>query len=177
MIRNPDLVVGAIDGGKVVKPDLHKVFLLGNRNSQIVQHDCLYEGREAQLKLKDHVILAQITVTTQEKHPNDTFKHIENTPVGASFSFRQDPNILLKNSNLQRYLELFKFEDLMRCSTLYFAGLDNFKDNLEGISPYTFIKVIASHQEKNEEQNEKHFVNITLEWKTTEKLVLLVAGT
>jgi hypothetical protein len=62
MVRNPDMVVGSVTGAEVIKPDWYKVFLMGNTDSKIVQHECLYEGKAAYQKLYNYVILGQITV-------------------------------------------------------------------------------------------------------------------
>jgi hypothetical protein len=156
MVRNPDMVVGSVKGKEVIKPNWHKVFLMGNTESKIIQHECLYEGKAAYQKLYDHVILAQITVKGHRKE-GDTYKDIENTPTGTFVNYLQPREQLLKSNKIWRYLNLFKFEDLIKSQTLYFTRLDQFSDKLEGVSPFSCIKAILTDKEKNEEQKKETF--------------------
>lgn len=156
MVRNPDMVVGSVTGTDVIKPNWYKVFLMGNSDSKIIQHECLYEGKAAYQKLYDHVIFAQITVKGQRKEGN-TYKDIENTPTGTFVNYLQPREQLLISNKIWRYLNLYKFEDLIKSQTLYFTRLDQFQDNLEGVSPLSCIKAILTDKEKNEKQKGETF--------------------
>lgn len=154
MIQNPDMVVGSFAGKDVVKPNGYKVFIMGNTKSKIIQHKCLYEGKGAYQKLYDHVILAQITVKEPRKE-GDTYKDIENTPTGTRIDFLQPREQLLVSNKLWRFIDLYKFEDLIKSQSLYFSRLDQFSDKLEGVSPNSCIKAILNDQEKNKDQKKE----------------------
>lgn len=151
MFENPDMILGNVSGEKIINPDWHKIFILAGTGSKITQHKCLYEGKGAYEKLRDHVIFAQITV---RNNVEDRTKHtdIENTPVGTNISSLIPREQLLVSSTLWRYLDHFKFEDLIKSQSLYYSRLDRFEDKLEGVSPFSCIKAIASDPEKNEDQ-------------------------
>jgi hypothetical protein len=164
LIRNADMVVGSVDGKEINRPDWHKVFIMAGTDQKIIQHECLYEGRAGYQLLYDHVIFAQITVKG-EKNPGDTYKEIENTPTGTFINSLQPRESLLKSNKLWRYLNLYKFEDLISSKTLYFSRLDQFIDKLEGISPFSCINAIKEDKEKNDEQKSEalRLYNIRME--------------
>lgn len=154
MIRNPDMVLVNVDGNEVAKPDWHKVFVFGGKDSKVTHHECLYEGKVAYEKLYDHVIFAQITVSGERKE-GDKYKDIENTPTDAAISNLIPRWQLLYEKKLWRYLTPFKFKDLITSRSLYFARLDQFEDNLEGISPFSCMKAIIRDGQKNDEQKKE----------------------
>ncbi|MEP7376541.1 MAG: hypothetical protein ABI675_24295 [Chitinophagaceae bacterium] len=151
MVRNADMVVIANEGMKPNKPDWTKYFFLGGTDCKVTQHECLYEGKEGYKKLRDHVIFAQATIKGP-KSPGDTYKDIENTPTDTPVFSMMPREKLIKDNKLWRYLTRFKFEDLIKSSTLFFARLDQFTDNLEGIAPFSSMKAILCDSQKNREQ-------------------------
>jgi len=151
MFENPDMIMGNVSGEEIINPDWYKAFVFAGTDSQITQHKCLYEGKGAYEKLRNHVILAQITVRNNVEDRNQ-HTDIENTPVGTHISNLTPREDLLVSNRLWRYLDYFKFEDLIKSQSLYFSRLDRFQDKLEGVSPFSCIKAIASDPEKNEEQ-------------------------
>lgn len=154
MIRNPDMVIGTIEGKELVKPDWHKVFLFIGKEQKIIKHECMYEGKVAYEKLRDHLIISQITVRGEIKE-GDTYKDIETTPFNATINRLIPRNEILRDNKLWRYLSFYKFEDLINSGTLHFARLDQFKDNLEGISPISCIRAIITNYQENEEQKQE----------------------
>jgi hypothetical protein len=151
MFENPDMVMGSVTGAEIKKPDWYKAFIFAGIDSKITRHECLYEGKGAYEKLRGHVILAQITVKNNVENRGQ-YTDIENTPVGTYRSSLTPRDHLLVSNKLWRYLDYFKFEDLIKNQSLYYSRLDKFEDKLEGVSPYSCIKAIASDPEKNEEQ-------------------------
>lgn len=164
MFENPDMVMGNVSGEKINKPNWYKVFVLAGTDSKISKHECLYEGKGAYEKLKDHVILSQITVRNHVENRNQ-HTDIVNTPVGTNRNYLTPRNLLLVSNRLWRYLDYFKFEDLIKSGSLYYSRLDRFQDKLEGVSPFSCIKAIASDLEKNEEQKREaiRLYNIRME--------------
>lgn len=151
MIRYPDMVVGAMNSEDVKKPNWHKVFLFAGTDSQITQHECLYEGKVAYEKLDNHVILGQITVQ------GDKHKGIEHTPIVDNIN-PLSPRLKLSNSSkLWRFMNLHKFEDLINSKALHYARIDQFDDKLEGISPFSSIRAILDDNQRNEEQKRETF--------------------
>ncbi len=148
------MVVGSINGKETERPDWHKVFIMGGTDSKIHQHECLYEGKAGYQMLYNHVIFAQITQRGERKE-GDTFRNIENTPTGTFINSLTPRDQLLTSHKLWRYLNFYKFEDLIKSKTLYFTRLDQFSDKLEGISPFSCIRAIMSDKEKNEEQKKE----------------------
>jgi hypothetical protein len=146
MISNPDMVLSTIPGTEIEKPDWHKVFLFVGKIPGITQHTCLYEGKVAYEKLKDHLILSQITVK------GNTIIGIETTPYSKEISQLVPKETLLRDSKVWRFMSLYKFEDIINLKSLYFARLDQFKDNLEGISPNRCMEAILSSIHLNEMQ-------------------------
>lgn len=151
MFENPDMVVGNVSGEEIKKPDWHKVFLLGGTDSKITQHECLYEGTGIYEMLKDHVIFAQITVRKDVENRN-SHTDIEITPGSKRIDSLTPRNQLMVSNKLWRYLDYFKFEDLIRTQCLYYSRLDKFVDKLEGVSPFSCIRAIILDSGENEER-------------------------
>lgn len=151
MVRNPDMVVGTIEGKVVKKPKWYKVFLFAGTDSKITKHECLYEGKIAYEKLENHVIICQITVKGKRKE-GDTHKNIELTPISKKINPLKPRKKLLNSNKIWRYLSLSKFEDIINTNSLYFSRIDQFKDKLEGVSSFSSIKNIISDEQRNEEQ-------------------------
>jgi hypothetical protein len=148
-----DMLLGKMDGQPLARPDFYKVFLFVGTDSQHTQHPCLYEGKGAYEKLKNHVILGQITVL-RNGSPSDRANNIENTPIVYQVNVLPQ-KILSNNQTLWRYMSRTKFEDLIRSRCLYFSRIDCFKDNLEGIAPDSTIKNIMEDREKTLTQKEE----------------------
>jgi hypothetical protein len=146
MIRNPDFVVGMING-EISKPDWYKTFLFVGTDSKITQHRCLYEGKVAFEKLANHVIIGQITVKG-EKHEG-----IELTPTDTYVHPLKTRKSILSGNKIWRFMNLFKFESLINTKTLHFARIDQFKDKLEGITPISSIESIKSDSQRTKEEN------------------------
>jgi len=155
-IRYPDMVVGHIDGNEITKPNYHKVFLFAGTDSQITQHECLYEGKAAYEKLDNHVILAQITLYGNT-HQGGKYGNIENTPIVDKINSLPARHLFPNDTKIWRYLTYEKFHDLFNSQTLYFARIDQFEDNLEGTTPFSNIKYILANTEKNVEQKKETF--------------------
>lgn len=154
MIRNPDMVVGTIEGEEVIKPNWYKVFLFGGTDSKITKHECLYEGKVAYEKLDNHVIIGQITVKGERKK-GDTHKNIELTPITNNVNPLKPRKKLTNDNKIWRFMSLNKFEALINSKALHFARIDQFKDKLEGVSPFSSIKSILSDNQRNEEQKKE----------------------
>lgn len=157
-IKNPDMVVGTKEGAEIIYPDFYKTFLLGNTKSEIVKHDCYYEGADMFKKLKDHVIFGQITVDKFLKNnPADIDRNFEHTPfVDIETISPLLPHIpLLGHDKLWRYISYEKFEDLINSKSLHFARIDQFKDNLEGVPSFVSVKNIMSDKSKTDRQKQE----------------------
>lgn len=156
MIENPDKVLGVIEGKEAKPPSWEKFFIFGGTDSKITNHSCYYEGKVAYEKLEDHVILAQITIDKDDPNKKgDTYKNIENTPIIEKVSPLKTREILSNNKKIWRFINLFKFESLINSQSLYFARIDQFKDNLEGISSFSSIKAILNDTQKNQIQKDE----------------------
>lgn len=156
MIRNPDMVAGMKEGQEFTYPDFYKTFFLGNTKSEIVKHDCLYEGKEMFHKLKDHVIIGQLTVDKDfSKHGNDAYRNFELTPIVETVSPLFPHNYLTGNDKLWRYISFEKFEHLINSKSLYFSRIDQFEDNLEGVPSFVSIKNIMSDKSKTDKQKQE----------------------
>lgn len=155
-IAEPDMAVGAIEGQDIIKPNFQKVFLFAGTDSKITQHKCLYEGKAAFEKLKDHVIVAQITIF-DDGHHGSTYDNIEHTPVARQINSLEINDPLPNDTKIWRYLTMSKFLDLIDSASLYFARIDRFTDNLEGTAPLSNIKNILADTEKNDTQKREGF--------------------
>lgn len=156
IIQNPDLLIGAREGQEVIYPDFIKSFFLGNTHSDIVRHDCYYEGREMFNKLKDHVIIGQLTIDKDfKKYPNDSIRNFELTPFVDTISPLFPHNTLTGDDKLWRYMSYEKFESLINSRSIYFARIDQFQDNLEGVPSFISIKHIMSDKSKNDKQKQE----------------------
>jgi hypothetical protein len=155
-VRNPDMLIGAKEGEEIVYPDFYKKFFLGNTKNEIVDHDCYYEGPEMFNKLKDHVILGQLTVDKDfSKYPNDSDRNFEHTPFVETVSPLFPHNPLMGCDKLWRYISYEKFENLISSKSLYFARIDQFKDNLEGVPSFISVKNILADKSKNDKQKQE----------------------
>ena len=153
MINYPDGIVFSSEGPMADMPSIRKVFLMGNTQSKIIQHECLYEGKAGFEKLKDHAILCQITVNENEPRKNgDTHKDIEHTPTGLPIDFLLPREIIMQSHKLWRFMGRNKFDDIINRNQLYFSRLDGFSDNLEGTAPGSSIQAILNDPQKNDEQ-------------------------
>ena len=155
-VRNPDMVIGAKEGQDIVYPDFYKKFFLGNTKNDIVSHDCYYEGPEMFNKLKDHVIIAQLTVDKDfSKYPNDADRNFEYTPFVETISPLFPHNLLTGSDKLWRYISYEKFEHLITLKSLHFARIDQFEDNLEGVPSFVSVKNIMADKSKNDKQKQE----------------------
>lgn len=155
-IRYPDMVIGSKEGEEVFYPDFYKTFFLGNTNSEIVRHDCYYEGPEMFKKLKNHVIIGQLTVDKDfSKYPNDADRNFEHTPIVETVSPLFPHNPLTGGDKLWRYVSFEKFESLISSKSLHFARIDQFEDNLEGVPSFVSVKNIMADKSKNDKQKQE----------------------
>lgn len=140
-IAQIDMVLGMLSGEQ--KPDgkHHKVWIMGNSKGKIVQKMCLVEGKEGFQNLNDHAIIGQVNVS---KVDDKDLMEIEQTPSGpnVSHSFIEPKKKLLNTNILWRYMELYKFKDIIENKYLHYSRLDQFSDNLEGVSSFECERVI-----------------------------------
>lgn len=164
MKRYPDSTIGILEGKEINYPNWSKYFIMGDTNSQIVKHECLYEGKIGYEKLENHVIFMQITAREGRKY-GDNITDIEITPsvnnINPVFKRKKISSV----EKLWRYMSFQKFEDLVKTQSLYYARMDQFEDSLEGISPFTCIKSILSDKTKSDEQKQEcmRLYNIRME--------------
>lgn len=150
------MVIGTKEGEEVTYPDFHKTFILGNTKSEIVTHDCYYEGPEMFKKLNEHVIFGQITVDKYlSKNPNDVDRNFEHTPIVETVSPLFPHNPLTGSDKLWRYIGFEKFEQLINSKSLHFACIDQFEDNLEGVPSFVSVKNIMLDKSKNDRQKQE----------------------
>jgi hypothetical protein len=164
MARFPDMTIGTFEGKEIQYPNWYKVFIMGNTNSQIIKHECLYEGKIAYEMIENHVILAQITVREKRKE-NDNITDIEVTPIVENVSPLYKRQKITEGEKLWRYMSHQKFEDLIKTNSLYYARIDQFEDSLEGISSFTSLKSIIDDKTKSDEQKQEsiRLYNIRME--------------
>lgn len=149
MEKNLDMSWGVTSDDPNNRPNWYKTFmLLSTKDKKIVTHECLYEGISSYLKTEDHLIIGQIHIRDKVHHG------IEGTPNQNPY-IRSTPRIKLSDGQrIWRYISLNKFEDLINSSKLYFARIDRFNDNLEGISPESCRKAIISDGSDKAKQEE-----------------------
>lgn len=130
--------VNTKDNNFGAEPNWHKIFILGNKEQQLIKHYCLYEGISGYLKTEDHVIICQIT------RKGDKHTGIEDTPTLNPY-YKSTPRVKLsEGQKIWRYMSFYKFLDLINTSNLHFSRIDQFKDKLEGISPESCKKAILN---------------------------------
>jgi hypothetical protein len=112
-------------------PDFQYNMILINKEGKQVQFPFYTINKEFYERLKDHIILGVLKVNIKTKE----IESIENTPQLNPNSGYYANDILKTGEKIWRYLELYKFEDLIQSSSLYHSRIDTFKDNLEGVSP------------------------------------------
>jgi len=117
--------------------------LLGNTESQIVQYPYYNLSREFYDKLKGHAVIGVITLIGEE------IIGIEQAPALTHLSKYSPRQELCETQKLWRYIELFKLEDMLLNSQLYFTRIDRFKDNLEGVSPESCLEAIRLNNQDN----------------------------
>lgn len=121
-------------------PEDHSVMLMINKDSQLSQYPFYTLNRDIYQRLTDHIILGVLTVNTSSK----IIKAIEHTPTLNPYSGYYSNEKISESTKLWRFIELYKFKDLIEKSALYHTRIDKFKDNLEGISPESCKKSILS---------------------------------
>lgn len=149
-LRTNRLVISK-DGSSYGKEVPVRIFLMGGRDSKITQFSSFYEDETCYLYMQGRVILAQIIMF--EKKPVST----EYSPIlNINYSRGQELKKLENHQKIWRYMNFFKFEDLINSKKLFFNRLDRFEDKLEGISPFSCEESILnsqpnkSHEEKLE---------------------------
>jgi len=160
MIRYPDSVIGTMDENNVKHPKFRKNFILAGTDSKITTHECLYEGKEMYEKLDRHFIIGQIIqkYNSDDKINPDQFKdykNIELTPNINDSTPYKPKEILDNGQKIWRFMSLSKFEDILKFKRVHFARLDQFEDNLEGMSPSTCLKAIINSQGRTQEQTDE----------------------
>jgi hypothetical protein len=140
MERNPDAFIPVFLGGKQTIPEFSYCLILIDKDGQLVQHPYYAVGKGVYSKMVNHIVLGALKIETISKN----IVSIEQAPPINSLS-RYIPLISLTESQkIWRYIELYKFEDLLKTSSLYFTRIDCFKDNLEGISSESCKTAIAN---------------------------------
>lgn len=142
-------------------PEFRYVMILINKESKIEQYPYYVINDEFYEKLKTHLILGVLKVKDKQ------IISIEQTPTLNINSGYTPPKTFEPFDKIWRYMEYFKFEDLIKSSTLYMCRLDRFQDNLEGISPESCKNSILLDDrldnEKKKEQiilfNERTLIN------------------
>lgn len=133
--------------------DQHYVMITIGQNSKPNMHPYWAIDGSIYEKLRDEVVLGVI------KMKNGVIDSIEHAPTENQYSRYIPPDKLNKQQKVWRYLECYKFEDLIASSTLYLSRLDQFIDNLEGISPDSCKQAIW---EDNRLSNEQKVANLEL---------------
>lgn len=151
-IEEIDMTLGILEGQDFSSPTEYKIWLMGNTNNEIVQRKCLIEGKVAYESLKNHAILGQINVLNNDALQKVEKIKLEITPISNVLSPIIPKSYVLKNNLLWRYVELYKFEDIITNKRLHYSRLDQFIDNLEGQTSFTGKRAIASIPNLSREQ-------------------------
>lgn len=123
-----------------------------NRNSQSTQTPFFGLTNQIINILRSEIALGVLTIDITTK----TINEIENFPLLCRYSKPTSPTILSEDQKVWRYLDFKKFEDLITTSKLHFSRIDQFEDNLEGVSPESCKAAINADSRFSDEQKVKH---------------------
>lgn len=152
-----------MNDGNIILSDLNntthnhlliKNFVSVDKYQKLDEFSVLNEGKYAFDRLKNKVIMAQLT-----KNSDNKIIGIEETPPICKYYNHQPLPIVRNKQKIWRYLDFRKFKDLISNRTLYLCRIDRFSDKLEGISPHSCKHAIL---ERNGISDEKKQENIML---------------
>jgi hypothetical protein len=130
-------------------PNFYYVMVLINKDNELVQYPYYVINDEFYEKLKTHIILYVIKVVDKK------IKSYEKTPIKNINSGYIPPRKFEPDDKIWRYMDFYKFEDLVQTSALYMSRIDMFPDNLEGISPESCKNSILSESRLDDEEMEQ----------------------
>ena len=130
-------------------PEHHYVMITVDRNSKLNQYPYWTIDGSLYDKLINEAVLGVI------KMKNGVIDSIEQAPPENNNSRYIPRNKLKGEQKIWRYLESYKFEDLIINSSLYLSRLDQFIDNLEGVSPESCMSSILENNNLTSEKKEE----------------------
>lgn len=106
-------------------PDFRYVMILVNKENQLIQYPYYTLNNEFYEKLQTHIILGVLKIRGEQ------ILAVEHTPT-LNINSASIPRQSFKSTDkIWRYIDFYKFKDLIESSSLYMSNLTSFKDNLE----------------------------------------------